>query len=69
MGWLMYFSRRRGEIPALPPLVRVEPVDDKGTLIILTPERFTVDDPAHVALADAVRTLLERAGLLTEYNP
>ncbi|PTL81377.1 immunity 52 family protein [Vitiosangium sp. GDMCC 1.1324] len=65
-GWLMYFSRRRGEVPPLPEPVRVEPVEDKGTLVILTPERFTVDNPAHVALADQVRASLERAGLLQE---
>ncbi|QRN93423.1 immunity 52 family protein [Archangium violaceum] len=68
-GWLMYFSRRRGEVPALPEPVRVEPVEDKGTLVILTPERFTVDDPAHVALASEVRAVLDRAGLLKEYEP
>ncbi|QRN96273.1 immunity 52 family protein [Archangium violaceum] len=65
-GWLMYLSRRRGEVPPLPAPVRVEPVEDKGSLVILTPERFTVDDPAHVALADEVRALLDRAGLLKE---
>jgi hypothetical protein len=67
-GWLMYFSRCRGEVPPLPAPVRVEPVEDKGTLIILTPERFTVDNPAHVALADEVRALLGRAGLLKELD-
>ncbi|MGZ3460428.1 MAG: immunity 52 family protein [Archangium sp.] len=65
-GWLMYFSRRRGAVPPLPAPVRVEPVEDKGSLIILTPERFTVDNPAHVALADHVRASLDRAGLLKE---
>ncbi|WP_257457416.1 immunity 52 family protein [Archangium lipolyticum] len=65
-GWLMYLSRRRGQVPPLPAPVRVEPVEDKGSLVILTPERFTVDDPAHVALADEVRALLDRAGLLKE---
>jgi hypothetical protein len=67
-GWLMYFSRRRGEVPPLPSPVRVEPLEDKGTLVILTPERFTVSNPAHVALADEVRALLDRAGLLKEYG-
>ncbi len=66
MGWLMYFSHRCGEVPPLPEPVRAEPVEDKGTLIILTPERFNGHDPAHIALADEVRTLLDRAGLLKE---
>ncbi|WP_347402695.1 Imm52 family immunity protein [Corallococcus sp. NCSPR001] len=44
--------------------MRIEPVEDKGTLIILTPERFTVANPEHVALARRVRELLARAGLM-----
>lgn len=68
-GWLMYFSRRMGEVPPLPEPVRVEPLEDKGTLIILTPERFNGHDPAHAALADQVRDLLDRAGLVRELIP
>lgn len=63
-GWLMYFSRRRGTVPPLPAPVRIEPVESLGTLVILTPERFTLSSPEHVALAARVHTLLERAGLL-----
>jgi hypothetical protein len=65
-GWLMYFAHHWGVVPPLPSPVRVEPVEDKGTLVILTPERFTVDNPAHVALADEVRASLDKAGLLKE---
>lgn len=65
-GWLMYFSRHRGTVPPLPAPVRLVPVEGKGTLIVLTPERFSVNDPAHVALAEQVRELLEEAGLLKE---
>ncbi|WP_323394761.1 immunity 52 family protein [Myxococcus guangdongensis] len=64
VGWIMYLSRRGGAVPPLPAPVRVEPVDDKGTLIVLTPERFTVRNPEHVALAERVRELLDEAGLL-----
>jgi len=67
-GWLMYLSRRRGEVPPLPAPVRVEPVEDKGSLIVLTPERFTASNPEHVALADQVRALLDQAGLLKGYG-
>lgn len=63
-GWVMYFSRERGTVPPLPAPVRIEPVEDKGTLIILTPERFTASNPEHVALASRVQELLDRAGLL-----
>jgi hypothetical protein len=38
-------------------------VEDKGTLIVLTPERFTATNPAHVELAEQVRQRLEQAGL------
>jgi hypothetical protein len=67
-GWLMYLSRRRGEVPPLPAPVRVEPVEDQGSLIVLTPERFNTDNPEHVALADQVRALLEQAGVLKGYG-
>ncbi|MFP2907417.1 immunity 52 family protein [Pyxidicoccus sp. 3LFB2] len=68
VGWVMYFSRSRGTVPPLPTPVRIEPVEDKGTLIILTPERFTASNPEHVALAAQVQELLARAGLLRPLN-
>jgi hypothetical protein len=64
VGWVTYLSRQRGQVPPLPEPVRVEPVEDKGTLIVLTPERFTAANPEHVALAGRVRELLDQAGLL-----
>ncbi len=66
VGWVTYLSRRQGTVPPLPDPVRVEPVEDRGTLILLTPERFTASNPEHVALADRVRATLEHAGLLQE---
>ncbi|MCP3105511.1 immunity 52 family protein [Myxococcus sp. K15C18031901] len=64
VGWVTYVARHRGMVPPLPAPVRIEPVEDKGTLIVLTPERFTASNPEHVALAERVRELLDRAGLL-----
>lgn len=64
LGWITYLSRRLGVVPPLPAPVRMEHVEDKGTLIVLTPERFTVSIPEHVALAKRVRDLLIRAGLI-----
>ncbi|NNB96051.1 hypothetical protein HI113_19325 [Corallococcus exiguus] len=64
IGWMTYFSRDRGPVPHLPGPVRVEPVEDRGTLVILTPERFTLTRPDHVALAEEVRDQLQRVGLL-----
>jgi hypothetical protein len=69
VGWVMYFSRLRGTVPPLPAPVRIEPVEDKGTLVILTPERFTASNPEHVALAARVHELLNRAGLLKRLQP
>jgi hypothetical protein len=68
-GWVMYFSHRRGPVPPLPAPVHVEPVEDKGTLIVLTPERFTASNPAHVELANQVGEVLDRAGLLKPLQP
>jgi hypothetical protein len=69
VGWVMYFSRLRGKVPPLPAPVRIEPVEDKGTLVTLTPERFTAANPEHVALAARVHELLDRAGLLRRLQP
>jgi len=69
VGWVMYFSRLRGTVPLLPTPVRIKPVEDKGTLVIITPERFTASSPAHVALAARVHDLLDRAGLLRPLQP
>jgi hypothetical protein len=69
VGWVTYVSRRRGEVPPLPAPVRVEPVEDKGTLILLTPERFSTSHPAHLELAHGVTETLARAGLLGPLRP
>jgi hypothetical protein len=68
-SWLMYISHSRGPLPPLPPPVHVEPVEDKGTLVVLTPERFTVSNPAHLELARDVSERLARAGLLHPLRP
>lgn len=69
VGWVMYFSNRRGSVPALPEPARVEPVEGRGTLVTLTQERFTVSNPDHVELASRVHLLLDQAGLLTPVVP
>ena len=68
-GWMMYFSRRRGEVPALPAPVQVEPVEDRGTLVILTAERFSAAKPDHVQLATEVGEVLGHAGLFGDLRP
>jgi hypothetical protein len=69
VGWVTYLAPHRGTVPPLPAPVHIEPVEGKGTLIILTPERFTVEDPEHVALAERVRELLDRARLMQPVTP
>jgi Immunity protein 52 len=64
VGWIMYFPRQLGSVPPLPSPVQVEPVEDKGSLVILTPERFTASNPEHVSLAARVHDMLSHAGLL-----
>jgi len=68
VGWVTYLSHRLGRVPPLPAPVRIEPVGELGTLLILTPERFTASNPAHLELAERVRVLLDRAGLLQAPN-
>lgn len=69
VGWVMYFPRHRGPVPPLPEPVHVDLVEERGTLVTLTPERFTVSNPAHVELAAHVQHVLDRAGLLVPVTP
>ena len=64
VGWITYLSAARGAIPSLPAPARVVPIGIQGSIIILTEERFTVSNPAHVELAGQVATSLDQAGLL-----
>jgi hypothetical protein len=64
VSWVTYLSRRRGVVPPLPAPARIEPVEDRGTLVVLTPERLTASNPAHVELGKRVRDLLDRARLM-----
>nr|WP_255662352.1 immunity 52 family protein [Myxococcus sp. RHSTA-1-4] len=69
VGWVTYLSRRRGVVPPLPAPARIEPVEERGTLVVLTPERITASNPAHVALGKRVHELLDRAGLMQPVIP
>jgi hypothetical protein len=64
IGWVTYFARQRGDVPALPEPVHVEPVEEKGTFVILTPERLSGRKPEHLALGRRVQELLAERGLL-----
>ncbi|WNG17982.1 Imm52 family immunity protein [Cystobacter fuscus] len=69
VGWLMYLSRARGEVPRLPAPVHVEPFEDKGTLIILTPERLQGTNPEHLELGLRVQALMDEKDLLRPVVP
>jgi hypothetical protein len=64
MGWMTYFSRSRGEVPPLPEPILQKSVEDKGSLVVLSPERISASDPGHVALARRAQELLLANGLL-----
>nr|WP_233602340.1 immunity 52 family protein [Corallococcus sp. CA047B] len=64
VGWVTYLPRRRGVVPPLPAPVRIEPVDNRGALIVLTPERLTASNPEHVERGKRVGELLARADVL-----
>ncbi|WNG49305.1 hypothetical protein F0U60_38180 [Archangium minus] len=66
VGWLTYYSRQWGEVPALPEPTRVEPIEDKGTLVVLSPERLSAANPEHVSLGHRIQGVLEERGLLRE---
>nr|WP_224250094.1 Imm52 family immunity protein [Hyalangium gracile] len=66
VGWMTYFARRRGTVPPLPAPVSIKPVGTSGTLVVLTPERFTAANSEHIALGLRVRELLDRAGVLMQ---
>ena len=64
MSWLLFVQRPIRDFPKLPPGVELQIVKDKGTLVILTKDRFSVDNPAHVACAADVQERLKVAGIL-----
>jgi hypothetical protein len=63
-GWLTYVSRVRGQVPPLPPPVRTEPVEDKGTVMVLAPERVSASNPEHLSLGRRVQEVLDSKDLL-----
>ncbi len=64
MGSCMRLPVPPSELPPLPAGVCIEPRGARSSLIVLTEERFDLDDPKHVALARATHTALSEAGLL-----
>jgi hypothetical protein len=64
MGSCLRLPVSPSELPALPAGVRIESRGTRSSLVVLTEERFDLDDPAHVDVARRTHAALDRAGLL-----
>ena len=67
ISWITYLSEDRGILPPLPAPVRVEGVEGHGTIITLTEDRFTINNPAHLENAARVTAILDQARLLEPF--
>ena len=54
IGWLTYLSRKRGELPELPPPVKIEEIFEHGNTIVLSPSPPSASDENAIALARTV---------------
>jgi hypothetical protein len=57
-GWMTYLAPRYAARIAPPPAAIAEPVANGGLLLLATEERFSMDNPDHVAVADAIQAAL-----------
>lgn len=64
VGWLTYLSHHRGEVPPLPEAAHVESIEDKGTLVILTPERLSAANAGQISLGRRIQDVLDTRDLL-----
>jgi hypothetical protein len=64
VGWITYLSQERGIIPPLPVPTQHEEIKGHGNVIILTEERFTINNPVHLEIAQRVTSILDQRGLL-----
>ena len=64
IGWLTYFSDRRGRLPKLPFPSYEVPVDDLGSILVLSDELFEDERAETVGMVDSIHGVLRRAGVL-----
>ena len=57
-GWIVYLASRFADRIVPPPQASVEKVPGHGLMIYATRETFDLDNPAHVAAADAIQAAL-----------
>lgn len=58
-GWMTYLAPQYASRITPPPAAIVEPGPGGGMLLLATEERFSMDNPAHLAVADAIQRALE----------
>jgi len=58
-GWMTYLAPQYASRITPPPTAIVEPVPGGGLLLLATAERFSMDNPAHLAVADAIQAALD----------
>jgi len=59
-GWITYLSRPLAEKFVVPQGLRTEAGPDGGLIIVTTDAVFEPEDPAHIALAEALKPALDR---------
>lgn len=57
-GWMTYLAPQFASRITPPPAAIAEPVAGGGLLLLATEERFSMDNPAHLAVADAIQAAL-----------
>jgi hypothetical protein len=57
-GWMTYLAPQYASRITPPPPAIVEPVPGGGLLLLATEEQFSMDNPAHLATADAIQAAL-----------
>jgi hypothetical protein len=57
-GWMTYLAPRYASRVVPPPAAIVEPVPNGGMLLLATEEQFDMENPAHLAAADAIQAVL-----------
>jgi hypothetical protein len=58
-GWMTYLAPQYARLVALPAQAIAERVPGGGLLLLATTEQFDVDNPAHLAAADAIQLTLD----------
>lgn len=64
VGWMNYFASHLGKVPENLPLTSQIEIDDRGTLLIVTPDPVTMDLPENTETNEALTLALKRAELL-----